>query len=78
MTFSNRTWLTSQHDECGVVTLTSTNECARRLNRLARQSADYPYALIVLAQKEIEAHRIAQAERLIEAAFTIYDQFCIL
>ena len=67
--YSNRTRPVSQADKSDVAAV------VRRRERPAYQSADRAYALIVLAQAEIENHRTAQAERLIEEAFSLYDQW---
>lgn len=72
---SKRTRPASQPDKSDVVTSDSNKKRSRRRKRPARRSADDPYALILLAEEEMEAHRTAQAERLIEAAFVLYDKW---
>ena len=63
--------------ESNVVPLTSTFQSPGE--RTARQPRnrppeDDPYTVILLAAGELEAHRIEQAEYLIERAFALYDQ----
>jgi hypothetical protein len=72
---SKRTRPASQPDKSDVVTSVSNKKRSRKRKRSARRSADDPYALILLADEEMEAHRTAQAERLIEAAFVLYDKW---
>jgi hypothetical protein len=74
---SKRTRPASQPDKSDVVTSVSNKKRSRKRKRKrsARRSADDPYALILLADEEMEAHRTAQAERLIEAAFVLYDKW---
>jgi hypothetical protein len=72
---SKRTRPASQLDKSDVVTSVSNKKRSRKRKRSARRSADDPYALILLADEEMEAHRTAQAERLIEAAFVLYDKW---
>ncbi len=50
--------------------LVERTPCQRRI----RSPEEDPYTVILLAAGEFEAHRIEQAEYLVEWAFALYDQ----